>query len=98
MGVTYEQALESVRARFEPSWKWGTFCLDDRHIVENDEFWVFAVGAREALIDGQTEYMIAGGVPVVYKADGRIGSLASLQVAIDPTIQSRPNPNPTLRI
>lgn len=96
MGVTYEQARESVRARLEPGWKWGTFCLDDRYIVENDEFWVFAIGAREHLIDGDRGYAIAGGVTVVYKADGHIGALASAEVAIDPTIQGKPNPSPML--
>jgi hypothetical protein len=42
------------------------------------------------------EYAIAGGVPIVYKDDGRIGSRASVDVAMDPAIQDRPNPHPTL--
>jgi hypothetical protein len=41
-----------------PGWTHGTFCPDDRYIVENDEFYV----------------------------------------ATDPTIQDRPNPNPTLTV
>lgn len=86
MSVFYEEARENVRARFEPGWTLGTFCLDDRYIVENDEFWVFSVGAREHLID------------VVYKDDGRIGSLPSLQVAMDRTIRARPNPDPTVTV
>ena len=98
MSITYEQARESVRARFEPGWDLGTFCLDDRNIVENDEFWVFAIGAREFLIDDDFDYAIAGGVPVVYKIDGSIGSRPSTEVAMDDTIRSAPNPTPTLKI
>jgi hypothetical protein len=98
LSVTYEQARESVRAKFEPDWEPGTFCLDDRNIVENDEFWVFAVGAREFLIDDDFDYAIAGGVPVVYKADGNIDSRPSAEVATDSTIRSTPNPTPTLKV
>lgn len=98
MAISYEQAREIVRARFEPGWNFGTFCLDDRNIVENDEFWVFAIGAREHLIDKDKEYAIAGGVTVVYKEDGRISSLPSPEIAMDPTIRSRPNPNPTVTV
>jgi hypothetical protein len=97
-GVTYQAARESVRARLEPDWKWGTFCLDDRNIVENDEFWVFAVGAREFLVENDLAYGIAGGVVIVEKADGRIGSRASVDVALDSTMRSRANPAPTLRV
>jgi hypothetical protein len=96
--VTYEHARESVRARLEPEWKWGTFCLDDRKIVENDEFWVFAVGAREFLVDHDRSYAVTGGVVIVEKADGRIGARASAEVALDPAIRSTTNPGPTLTI
>jgi hypothetical protein len=96
VAVSYEQARENIRAHLEPSWKWGTFCLDDRNIVENDEFYVFNIGAREHIIDGDFSYAIAGGFTVVFKEDGRIGAKASTDVAIDPTIRSRPNPEPTL--
>jgi 5-formaminoimidazole-4-carboxamide-1-beta-D-ribofuranosyl 5'-monophosphate synthetase len=98
MSVSYEEAREIVRARFEPGWTHGTFCLDDRYIAENDEFYVFSVGARENIVDGDMSYAIFGGVPIVYKDDGRIGSRASVDVATDPTIQDRPNPNPTLTV
>lgn len=98
MPVSYEEAREVIRARFEPGWAHGTFCLDDRKIVENDEFYVFSVGAREWLVDGDMSYSILGGVPVVYKSDGHIGGMASVEVAMDPTIQIRPNPNPTLTV
>lgn len=96
MAITYEQAREIVRARFEPGWARGTFCLDDRYITENDEFYIFEVGAREYLVDGDVEYAVIGGVPVVCKADGHIESRASVTVAMDPTITERPNPNPTV--
>lgn len=96
MAVSYEEAREIVRARFEPGWTHGTFCLDDRYIIENDEFYVFSVGAREDIIDDDPDYAIAGGVPIVYKEDGRIGSRASVDVAMDPTLRERPNPNTTL--
>lgn len=95
--VTYEQARDIVRDRFEPGWPHGTFCLDDRVIRENDEFYVFTIGAREYIIDGDMDYAIAGGVPVVYKADGHIESRPSVAVATDPTIQDRPNPTPSLK-
>lgn len=96
MTVTYEQAREIVRERFGPGWTHGTFCLDDRRIVENDEFYVFSIGAREFIIDGDFDYMIAGGVPTVYKSDGHVEGRASVDVATDDSIRSRPNPNPTL--
>jgi hypothetical protein len=73
MSVTYEQAREIIRDRLEPGWTHGTFCLDDRSIVENDEFFVFEVGTREFLVDGDGSYEAIGGVPLVYKEDGRVG-------------------------
>jgi 5-formaminoimidazole-4-carboxamide-1-beta-D-ribofuranosyl 5'-monophosphate synthetase len=96
MTVSYEEAREIVRAHFEPGWTHGTFCLDDRSIAENDEFYIFEVGAREYLVDGDFGYAIAGGVPVVFKSDGHIESRASVTVAMDPTVRGRPNPSPTL--
>lgn len=98
MTVTYEQAREIVRAHFEAGWAYGTFCLDDRYIVENDEFYVFNIGAREDIVEGDDSYATAGGVPIVYKRDGRLASLPSVEVATDDTIRSRPNPHPTLKV
>jgi hypothetical protein len=98
MPVSYEQARDIIRRRLEPTWTHGTFCLDDRKIVENDEFYVFAVGAREFLVDGDESYEAVGGVSVVYKEDGRVGSLASVVVATDPTVRVASNPAPTLII
>src|SRR4051794_34142199 len=34
MAVDYEQAHKVVRDSLQSEWRWGTFCLDDRHIVE----------------------------------------------------------------
>ena len=97
MAVTYEDARELVRARFEPSWTHGTFCLDDRYITETDEFYVFAIGAREWLVDGDERYEAIGGVTVVSKEDGSIGSRPSAMIATDPTLRGKENPAPTLR-
>jgi len=94
VSVTYEQAREIVRAHFEPRWTHGTFCLDDRTIVETDDFFAFEVGARELLAGGDRSYEIVGSLPVVYKADGRLGSLPSAAVATDPGVRVWTNPNP----
>jgi hypothetical protein len=96
--VTYEQARDLVRARFEPGWTYGTFCLDDRKIVETDDVYAFQVGAREFLVEGDESYETVGGVTVVYKADGRLGSLPSVAVATDPSIRITENPQPVLRV
>jgi hypothetical protein len=98
MTVTYEQAREIVRQATEPSWFVGTYCLDDRRVVENDDFFVFEVGAREFLVDDEMSYAIAGSVPIVYKGDGRLEWVASPVIAADSSITSRSNPDPTLTI
>jgi hypothetical protein len=96
--VTYEEARDAVRARFEPNWSHGTFCLDDRTITETDEFYVFAIGAKEFLVDGDKSYETIGGVTVVRKEDGAIESMPSPVIATDPTLRGTPNPNPTLQV
>jgi hypothetical protein len=96
MVVSYEEAREIVRQQTEPGWDLGTYCLNDRTIIENDEIYVFDVGAREYLVDGDTSYCIFGGVPVVYKANGRFDTLPSPMIAMDPTVRTRHNPSPTL--
>ncbi|MCX4826612.1 hypothetical protein OG883_44030 [Streptomyces sp. NBC_01142] len=96
MTITYEQARDRVRAELEPTWKLGTFSIDDRTIVENETMYVFEVGAREFLKDNDPAFEIVGGVTVVYKEDGRVDSLPSVQVALDPSIRRRSNPEPTL--
>jgi hypothetical protein len=98
MAVTYEEARAIIRDFFEPRWTHGTFCLDDRVITENDDLYVFNAGARELLVDGDRSYAIAGGVPVVYKEDGRVASMPSVAVATDPTMRTRPNPDSMLNI
>ncbi|OEV12582.1 hypothetical protein [Streptomyces nanshensis] len=95
--ITYDEARDLVRAQLEPGWTPGTFCLDDRKIVENDTMFVFAVGAREHLVDGDISYAVAGSVPVVYKETGELALLPSVDVGTDPTVTQRPNPDPTLR-
>ncbi|KFG71479.1 hypothetical protein [Streptomyces mutabilis] len=94
MTITYEQARDRVRAELEPTWRTGTFSIDDRTIVENDKMYVFEVGAREYLKDRDPAFEIVGGVVVVYKNDGRVDSLPSVQVALDQSLQRRPNPEP----
>ena len=98
MSVSYEAALETVRAATEAGWPTGTYCLDDRRIVENDEVYVFRVGPREWLMDGDESYAVAGAVPVVVKADGRMEWRPSSVTGTDPSITSRPNPSPTLSV
>ena len=97
MDITYAQALELVRSSLGPSWTGGTFCIDDRQIVETDAMYVFDVGAREFLKDDDLRFATMGGVTVVYKQDGRLATLPSVQVAMDPTVQRRDNPAPTFR-
>lgn len=97
MSVNYEQAVEIVRNATQPGWSYGTYCLDDRKICETDTYFVFAVGAREDIIDRNPAFITAGGrVPVVYKADGQLGWLPEIVVGPNPDVRCRPNPNPTL--
>jgi hypothetical protein len=96
MAVSYEQAREIVRREIEPQWDQGTFCLDDRQIVENDEVYAFNVGAREWIVDRDDDYRIRGGLPVVDKATGELSWRASVEIATDETMTLRPNPDPTL--
>ena len=98
MTVTYEQAREIVRRATEPDWPIGTYCLDDRGITENDERYVFQVGAREHLIDRNISFALVGAVATVVKSSGALEWLPSVIVATDPSFHSRPNPAPTLRV
>jgi hypothetical protein len=94
MTVSYDEAREIVVRAVAPTWGHGTFCLDDRQIAETDTAFVFQVGARELIVDGDQSYAVPGGVPVVRKEDGTFEWLASVTVAMDPTVRSRPNPSP----
>ncbi|WP_431954011.1 hypothetical protein [Nocardia lijiangensis] len=93
MAVNFDEAVAIVRAALEPGWPFGTFVIDDRKIVENDQYYVVNAGAREYLVDGDFAYAIAGGVTVVNKQSGEMESRPSVEVALDPTIRSSVNPN-----
>jgi hypothetical protein len=67
-------------------------------VIVDNEFYVFSIGDREDLVDGDSSYTIGSGVPIVYKATGRLDSRASVTVATDPTVKGRPNPDPTLPV
>lgn len=71
--ISYEQARDLVRQSFEPDWSDGAFYLDDRTVLENDELYVFRIGPRELLVDGdQTYARFGGGVAAVVKATGNL--------------------------
>ncbi|MGW4632144.1 DUF7691 family protein [Nocardia sp. NPDC004415] len=98
MTVSHDEAREIVRARFEPNRPddFGTFCIDDREITENDELYVFRIGAWEFLIEDDISYaIIPGAVPAVYKRGGRVISLPHIPWD-QPVTVSRPNPSPAL--
>jgi hypothetical protein len=97
VALTYEHAREIVRQACEPGWTLGTFCIDDRMIVENDTIYAFSVGPREWIVDGDERYAVEGAVPVVFKDDGRLAWVSSAQVGPDDSLRERPNPAPTLR-
>jgi hypothetical protein len=85
-----------VRQAAEPGWTFGTFCLDDRTIVENDRMYAFNVGAREWIVDRDEDYLVEGAMPVVFKEDGRLAWVPSAEIAMDDSLQDRPNPASTL--
>ena len=96
MAVSYEEAREIVRRAVQAEWTPGTFCLDDRTILENEQMYAFSVGAREWIVDGDEDYIVEGALPVVYKDDGRLAWLSSATIALDDSLRTRPNPAPTL--
>jgi hypothetical protein len=98
MAITYDEARDLVAREVGSTWETGTFCLDDREIVENDEMYVFNVGAREYLVDGDINYAMAGSVPIVHKEDGRLEWLPSSMTGTDPSLVVRTNPNPTFQV
>lgn len=95
--IDYSDAVAAVRAKLELGWSLGTFCIDDREIVENDEFYVVKAGARDFIIDGDISYVVVGGVPVVDKATGEVRSERSVDVAMDRSIRRSINPNPSFK-
>ncbi|GEM_PF-1560897 len=97
MMVSYEQARGLVRDTLPPTWRDGTFCLDDRQIVEDDELYVFRVGPRELLVDGDLSYARFGGaVACVVKADARLVWVPEVRlIARGDSLRIGPNPSPT---
>lgn len=95
---SYDDAREALRAELSPDWNDGTFCLDDRVIIENDELYVFRVGPRELLVDGDLGYARFGGaVPAVSKLDGRLMWIPEVRMLeIASTLRTKRNPEPTL--
>ncbi|MFJ3182391.1 hypothetical protein ACIPJN_28945 [Streptomyces sp. NPDC086796] len=96
MTLSYEDARARVIDAAKPGWDTGTFHLDDGEITENDDMFVFNVGAREFLVDNDASFAVVGGVWVVYKSDGRVTTVPSVDVAMDQSIRTRPNPDPTM--
>ncbi|MCL2455845.1 MAG: hypothetical protein FWD18_11190 [Micrococcales bacterium] len=99
MSITYEQAAEIVYSEGVSGWEpsWGTFILDDRSIMEDDEVFVFIVGAREMLVDMNPDFMtVGGGNGVVSKADGTLRWIPWVFIEEErPDLTQRPNPRPT---
>ncbi|MFC4374084.1 hypothetical protein ACFO5K_08190 [Nocardia halotolerans] len=91
--IGFEKAVLIARDALKSNLKLGTFMIDDRNIVANDMFYVVNVGAREYLVDGDFGYAIAGDVTLVSKETGELSSAPSAEVATDPTLRIRPNPD-----
>ncbi|WP_458690877.1 hypothetical protein [Nocardia tengchongensis] len=95
MNITHEQAYEIGYRTLQPTWTHGTFCIDDRKIVETDDYYLLVVGAREWLIDRDDSFLTFGNrATVVYKRTGELGKLMPVTVNDDPTLRRRENPNP----
>ena len=98
MTITYERAAAIVYNEASSEWdpSWGTFVLDDRDVVEDEEVFVFVVGSREMLVDMNPDFLMAGDRNgVVSKADGSLTWVPWLFVQEEhPNLVERPNPNP----
>ncbi|MCL2455408.1 MAG: hypothetical protein FWD18_08975 [Micrococcales bacterium] len=98
MSVTYDQAAEIAYGAGLDGWdsSLGTFLLDDRDIIEDDEVFVFVVGSREHLIDRNPRFFMAGGGSgVVSKTDGTIEWIPwHFLQEMRPGLVERPNPSP----
>lgn len=96
--VTYEQAAEIVYEASVATWdpSYGTLIIDDRVIIEDDDVYVFIVGARENLIDMNPEYLTAGDSnAVVDKTDGTLMWIPWHFIQDErPDLVERQNPNP----
>jgi hypothetical protein len=95
MAISYAQARDIVLAEVPPQWTLGTFYMDESTITEDDEVFVFTVGPRELLIDGDEDYERDGSsLPVVSKEDGRLEWLTWPFLLINrPELEARPNPD-----
>ncbi len=92
--ISYPEARDLVRAALEPTWTDGTFWLDERLLVEDDELYLFRVGPREWLVDGDvTRARYGGGLPAVVKATGRLVWLPEIRAVLrTEALRIRPNP------
>jgi hypothetical protein len=71
MAVSYEEARDLVRAELAAEWSIGTFWIDESRRAEDDTIFLFFVGAREFIVDGNLDFASVGTmVPVVTKSDG----------------------------
>jgi hypothetical protein len=98
--TSYEDARELVRRACEPQWQHGTFCLDDREIVQDAEIFVFKIGPRELLVDGDESFeLYGGGIPVVEKVTGTMSWVPGYLLYDDhPKLERTRNPHPTLQV
>jgi hypothetical protein len=94
MPVSYAQARDIMVSNVRPKWTHGTFYVDESEITEDDEMYVFTVGPRELLVDGDDSYQRVGSsLPVVFKDDGRLEWRTWVSLLNSrPGMQSRPNP------
>jgi hypothetical protein len=97
MSVTYEEARSVVCETLAPHWEDGTFCLDDRLIVEDDDLYLFNVGARELIEGGDESYARFGGaIAGVVKETGLVIWVPEVQVAARAdSFRTRTNPFPS---
>lgn len=98
--ISYDEARRKIVDEASRNWARGTFCLDDREIVEDDSIFVFNVGAREYVVDGDRSYVGMGApIPTVDKETGAVAWVPGMLLyGQHPDLQRRPNPDPTLRI
>ena len=95
MAIGYAQARDIVLTEVPPQWTLGTFYLDESTIIEDGDVFVFTVGPRELLVDGDKDYERDGSaLPVVFKDDGRLEWLTWAYLLINrDDLETRPNPD-----
>ena len=96
--MMYDEAAAKAHAAALSLWDaaLGTFCFDDREIEEDDEVFVFAVGPREDIVEGDPDFVRDGAsVPLVYKETGQLDWLPqSVIYATHLDLRIRTNPSP----